>query len=53
MELDNLIICMIFLTGETLIPLYQGKVIDMVKGEELQSSFYFSIGQLVLVCLGR
>eukprot|EP00066_Takifugu_rubripes_P019300 XP_011608566.1 PREDICTED: antigen peptide transporter 2-like [Takifugu rubripes] len=37
---------------ETLIPLYQGKVIDMLKGEALHSSFYGSIWQLTLVCLG-
>lgn len=42
-----------FPTGETLIPLYQGKVIDLVKGEVLHSSFYYSVGQLALICLGR
>lgn len=42
-----------FPTGETLIPLYQGKVIDLVKGEVLDSSFYYSVGQLALICLGR
>lgn len=38
---------------EALIPYYQGKVIDMLRGEELHSTFYSSIGQLALICLGR
>ncbi|CAG03009.1 unnamed protein product, partial [Tetraodon nigroviridis] len=37
---------------ETLIPLYQGQVIDMIRGEVLHSSFFYSIGRLALVCLG-
>uniref|UniRef100_A0A3Q3VWF3 Uncharacterized protein n=1 Tax=Mola mola TaxID=94237 RepID=A0A3Q3VWF3_MOLML len=37
---------------ESLIPLYQGKVIDMLKGDALESSFSYVIGQLALVSLG-
>ncbi|XP_058476484.1 antigen peptide transporter 2 [Solea solea] len=37
---------------ETFIPFYQGKVIDMLRGQELHSSFYYTIGQLALLCLG-
>lgn len=42
-----------FPTGEALIPLYQGKVIDMLKGDALESRFSYVIGQLALVSLGR
>ncbi|XP_041671892.1 antigen peptide transporter 2 isoform X2 [Cheilinus undulatus] len=37
---------------DTYIPLYQGKVIDMLRESTLQSSFYYTIGQLVLFSLG-
>ncbi|XP_024909607.1 antigen peptide transporter 2 isoform X1 [Cynoglossus semilaevis] len=37
---------------DTYIPLYQGKVIDMLRGEELHSSFGYAIAQLALVCFG-
>lgn len=40
-------------TGEAYIPLYQGKVIDMLKGQVDESSFCYSIGQLALVSFGR
>ncbi|XP_062270255.1 antigen peptide transporter 2 [Platichthys flesus] len=37
---------------DSLIPLYQGKVIDMLGGQTAQSSFCYSIGQLALLSLG-
>ncbi|CAJ1079987.1 antigen peptide transporter 2 [Xyrichtys novacula] len=37
---------------DTYIPLYQGKVIDMLKGPVLLSSFGYTIGQLTLFSLG-
>nr|CBN81728.1 TAP2 protein [Dicentrarchus labrax] len=37
---------------DTFIPLYQGKVIDMLRGQVLQSGFFYAIGQLTLVSLG-
>lgn len=45
--------CTFPLTGDTYIPLYQGRVIDMLRGQVLQTSFYYAIGQLALVSLGR
>ncbi|KAM8836410.1 antigen peptide transporter 2 isoform 2-T3 [Spinachia spinachia] len=38
---------------DAFIPLYQGKVIDMLRGQPLQTSFGYAIGQLALVSLGR
>ncbi|XP_074475434.1 antigen peptide transporter 2 [Sebastes fasciatus] len=37
---------------DTFIPWYQGKVIDMLGGQVLQTSFCYAIGQLALVSLG-
>ncbi|KAF1373547.1 hypothetical protein PFLUV_G00240050 [Perca fluviatilis] len=37
---------------DTYIPLYQGYVIDMLRGELLQTSFCYAVGQLALVSLG-
>nr|XP_019964810.1 PREDICTED: antigen peptide transporter 2-like [Paralichthys olivaceus] len=37
---------------DSLIPLYQGKVIDMLRGQMPQTSFCYSIGQLALLSLG-
>ncbi|XP_040923425.1 antigen peptide transporter 2 [Toxotes jaculatrix] len=37
---------------DTFIPLYQGKVIDMLRGQELQTSFCYAVAQLALVSLG-
>uniref|UniRef100_G3NJC8 Transporter associated with antigen processing, subunit type t, teleost specific n=1 Tax=Gasterosteus aculeatus aculeatus TaxID=481459 RepID=G3NJC8_GASAC len=37
---------------DAFIPLYQGKVIDMLRGQPLQTSFGYAIGQLALVSLG-
>ncbi|KAA8581255.1 antigen peptide transporter 2 [Etheostoma spectabile] len=37
---------------DTYIPLYQGNVIDMLRGELLQTSFFYAVGQLALVSLG-
>ncbi|XP_042370254.1 antigen peptide transporter 2-like, partial [Plectropomus leopardus] len=37
---------------DTFIPLYQGKVIDMLRGGALQTSFCYTIGQLALLSLG-
>uniref|UniRef100_UPI0037E8209C antigen peptide transporter 2 n=1 Tax=Semicossyphus pulcher TaxID=241346 RepID=UPI0037E8209C len=37
---------------DTYIPLYQGKVIDMLRGEVLQTSFGYVVGQLALLSLG-
>ncbi|XP_056285087.1 antigen peptide transporter 2 [Pseudoliparis swirei] len=37
---------------DTLVPLYQGEVIDGLRGQELQTSFSYAIGQLALVSLG-
>ncbi|KAM7370412.1 hypothetical protein PAMP_009964 [Pampus punctatissimus] len=37
---------------DTFIPLYQGKVIDMLRGQFLHSDFFYAIGQLTLVSLG-
>ncbi|XP_034427433.1 antigen peptide transporter 2 [Hippoglossus hippoglossus] len=37
---------------DSLIPLYQGKVIDMLRGPTPQSSFCYSIGQLAFLSLG-
>ncbi|KAL6094480.1 uncharacterized protein ACO6RY_15881 [Pungitius sinensis] len=37
---------------DAFIPLYQGKVIDMLRGQLLQTSFAYAIGQLALVSLG-
>nr|XP_046233565.1 antigen peptide transporter 2 [Scatophagus argus]XP_046233567.1 antigen peptide transporter 2 [Scatophagus argus] len=37
---------------DTFIPFYQGKVIDMLRGGVLQTSFCYAIGQLALVSLG-
>ncbi|XP_059180929.1 antigen peptide transporter 2 [Centropristis striata] len=37
---------------DTYIPLYQGKVIDMMRGPLLQTSFFSAIGQLALFSLG-
>nr|XP_020513505.1 antigen peptide transporter 2-like [Labrus bergylta] len=37
---------------DTYIPLYQGKVIDMLSGPVLQTSFCYTIGQLALYSLG-
>lgn len=37
---------------DTFIPLYQGKVIDMLQGQVLQTSFCYTLGQLALVFLG-
>lgn len=37
---------------DTLIPLYQGKVIDMLRGQVLQTSFCYAIGQLGVASLG-
>ncbi|XP_054455013.1 antigen peptide transporter 2 [Anoplopoma fimbria] len=34
------------------IPLYQGNVIDMLRGQVLHTSFFYPIGQLALVSLG-
>ncbi|KAI3365054.1 hypothetical protein L3Q82_010173, partial [Scortum barcoo] len=37
---------------DTFIPLYQGKVIDMLRGQVLEAGFCYAIGQLALVSLG-
>ncbi|XP_034414671.1 antigen peptide transporter 2 [Cyclopterus lumpus] len=37
---------------DTFIPLYQGKVIDMLRGQALQDGFCYAIGQLALVSVG-
>ncbi|XP_038591057.1 antigen peptide transporter 2 [Micropterus salmoides] len=37
---------------DTFIPLYQGKVIDMLRGQVHQTSLCYAIGQLALVSLG-
>ncbi|XP_041818378.1 antigen peptide transporter 2 [Chelmon rostratus] len=37
---------------DSLIPLYQGKVIDMLRGQGAQISFCYAVGQLALVSLG-
>ncbi|XP_030257341.1 antigen peptide transporter 2 [Sparus aurata] len=37
---------------DTFIPLYQGKVIDMLRGQVLQTGFCYAIGQLVLLSIG-
>lgn len=37
---------------DTFIPLYQGKVIDMLRGQELLSGFSYAIGQLTLFSIG-
>lgn len=37
---------------DTFIPLYQGRVIDMLRGRELQSGFGYAVGQLALFSLG-
>uniref|UniRef100_A0A7N8YD64 Transporter associated with antigen processing, subunit type t, teleost specific n=1 Tax=Mastacembelus armatus TaxID=205130 RepID=A0A7N8YD64_9TELE len=37
---------------DTFIPLYQGKVIDQLRGQVLQTSFCYAIVQLVLVSVG-
>ncbi|XP_068438942.1 antigen peptide transporter 2 [Clinocottus analis] len=37
---------------DTFIPWYQGKVIDMLGGQVLQTGFCYAIGQLALVSLG-
>lgn len=37
---------------DTFIPWYQGKVIDMLRGQFLHTNFYYAIGQLTLVSLG-
>lgn len=37
---------------DTFIPLYQGKVIDMLRGQVLQNGFCFAVGQLALISLG-
>ncbi|XP_018544945.1 antigen peptide transporter 2 [Lates calcarifer] len=37
---------------DTFIPLYQGKVIDMLRGEALQTNFCYAVGQLALISLG-
>ncbi|XP_060951470.1 antigen peptide transporter 2 [Limanda limanda] len=37
---------------DSLMPLYQGKVIDMLRGQTPQSSFCYSIGQLAFLSLG-
>uniref|UniRef100_A0A3Q3JZN7 Transporter associated with antigen processing, subunit type t, teleost specific n=1 Tax=Monopterus albus TaxID=43700 RepID=A0A3Q3JZN7_MONAL len=37
---------------DTFIPLYQGRVIDMLRGEVLQSSFGYTVGQLALLSFG-
>lgn len=37
---------------DTYIPLYQGKVIDMLRGSVVQTSLYFAIMKLALVSLG-
>ncbi|XP_071368102.1 antigen peptide transporter 2 [Centroberyx affinis] len=37
---------------DTFIPFYQGKVIDMLSAQTLQTSFFHAIGQLALVSLG-
>ncbi|XP_071319668.1 antigen peptide transporter 2 isoform X2 [Trachinotus anak] len=37
---------------DTFIPLYQGNVIDMLRGQELEISFCYAVGQLALVSLG-
>lgn len=37
---------------DTFIPFYQGKVIDMLREQMFQSSFYFAVGQLTLVSFG-
>ncbi|XP_029934449.1 antigen peptide transporter 2 [Myripristis murdjan] len=37
---------------DTFIPYYQGKVVDMLSGQTLESGFFFAIGQLALVSLG-
>ncbi|XP_039991643.1 antigen peptide transporter 2 isoform X2 [Xiphias gladius] len=36
---------------DTYIPLYQGKVIDMLSGQ-VQTSFCYAVGQLALFCIG-
>lgn len=37
---------------DTFIPFYQGKVIDMLREQMFQSSFYVAVGQLTLVSFG-
>ncbi|KAM9831171.1 antigen peptide transporter 2 [Neosynchiropus ocellatus] len=37
---------------EALIPLYQGNVIDILRGDELHSTFHFAIGKLSLAVIG-
>ncbi|XP_034049670.1 antigen peptide transporter 2 isoform X2 [Thalassophryne amazonica] len=37
---------------DTFIPFYEGKVIDMLRGELIQTNFLYAIGQLTLVFLG-
>ncbi|XP_068592929.1 antigen peptide transporter 2 isoform X2 [Cebidichthys violaceus] len=37
---------------DTFIPFYQGKVIDMLRGPVLQTSFCYAIGQMALISLG-
>lgn len=37
---------------DSFMPLYQGKVIDMLRGEELHSHFGSAVGQLALLSLG-
>ncbi|KAM4715335.1 antigen peptide transporter 2 [Anableps anableps] len=37
---------------DTYIPLYQGKVIDMLSGQQLQSGFGYAVGHLVLISSG-
>lgn len=34
-------------------PLYQGKVIDMLSGKVLEAGFGYALGELVLISLGR
>uniref|UniRef100_A0A3P8R0K5 Transporter associated with antigen processing, subunit type t, teleost specific n=1 Tax=Astatotilapia calliptera TaxID=8154 RepID=A0A3P8R0K5_ASTCA len=37
---------------DTFIPLYQGKVIDMLSGKVLEAGFGYALGELVLISLG-
>ncbi|KAM7381175.1 hypothetical protein PAMA_012153 [Pampus argenteus] len=37
---------------DTFIPLYQGKVIDMLRSQFLHSDFFYAIGQLTIISLG-
>ncbi|XP_013870240.1 antigen peptide transporter 2 [Austrofundulus limnaeus] len=37
---------------DTYIPLCQGKVIDILSGQELQTGFGYAVGQLVLISIG-